>query len=155
MDQDLNIFIPQHSFTIMHLKNSGGFQSGYPPHSFPAAQCLVMHFIWISMINRPQRLQALIKELLLEEAKRTTRIIRNKCCKSKMEYLDDHPSGCKRLMTMVISFPSQGMGSSGSSSTCFCKRGWLCPPCSSSVCPVPPQVAPAKKGKCAGMFSGI
>ena len=49
-----------------------------------------------------------------------------------------------------------GIGSSGSSSTCFCKRGWLCPPCSGScMADAPPQVTPAKKGKCTEMFSGI
>ena len=31
-----------------------------------------------------------------------------------------------------------GTGSSGSSSTCFCKRGWLCPPCSGSCMPDAP-----------------
>lgn len=56
------------SFQILEV-----FSLEFPPHSFPAAfQRLVVHFIWISMINRPQRLQALIKELLLVEVKRTS-----------------------------------------------------------------------------------
>ncbi len=122
------------------------FSVWIPPHSFPAAQCLVVHFIWISMINRQQRLQALIKELLLEEAKRTTRIIRNKC-------LEDHPSRCKWLITMVIAFPS------------YQKRNWLlwliqylllqarlALPSLQQFCM---PGTPAKKGKCTGMFSGI
>ena len=151
MAQDLNNVIP----------DSGGLQSVFPPHSFPAAQrallCTSYGYRWSIGRNGFKRWSKNCSWMKLKEGpKDSAKQVRRK---SKMEYLENHPSGWRKwLITMVIN------------SIILSKWNWLlwliqylllqarlgfALPAAVQKCRMPPQVTPAKKGKCTKMFSGI
>ena len=95
MAQDLNNVIP----------DSGGLQSVFPPHSFPAAQrallCTSYGYRWSIGRNGFKRWSKNCSWMKLKEGpKDSAKQVRRK---SKMEYLENHPSGWRKwLITMVI-----------------------------------------------------